>query len=351
MQISAVAPNYGLKFLPIPGYGWCATTRGSLPNDGSLGFSWSGQMYMASGLERKALGESAPDARVLTDPATGPQPLVSIIIPYFNHPAYLPEAVESAKQQTYPNLEIIVIDDGSAIPADSLLEASTDIVVIRTENGGVSSARNIGFQNSSGEYLIFLDADDRLMRGAVEAHLKAFESNLDAGMTFGPARVIDGNGNEILPPKICRPRKDYFPMLLECNPIACPGSTMIRRQAFIDAGFFDLSFRNAEDYHLYLRLARLKPVVQLSTCVVDYRKHSGGKSNDTDRMVAAVMRILDEVDRDQTLSSSEYKTLHRGRKRWLHAMRPKKTLGYRLRGLYYSFRAMLRVPIRYYFRL
>jgi glycosyltransferase involved in cell wall biosynthesis len=278
------------------------------------------------------------------------QPLVSIIIPYFNHPDYLAEAVGSARQQTYSNLEIIVVDDGSVVPADSLLKSFTEVVILRTENRGVSSARNIGFQKSSGEYLIFLDADDRLMQGAIEAHLKAFNSNPNAGMTFGPVRIVDGSGNEIQPPKICRPRRDYFPMLLESNPIACPGSTMICRQAFIEAGLFDESFRNAEDYDLYLRLARQKAVVQHNACVAEYRKHNGGKSNNTDRMIAAVMAILDQTGREASLSPSERNTLARGRKRWLHRMQPKKTLDYRLKQLYYSFRAMLTVPVRYYFR-
>lgn len=312
--------------------------------------NWGGIEFITSGLARKALENQAKGPMALTNPAIAAQPLVSIIIPYFNHSAYLAGTVESAKQQTYPNLEIIVVDDGSVVPADSLLEAFTEVVLIRTENRGVSSARNIGFQNCSGEYLIFLDADDRLMTGAVEAHLKAFERKPNAGMAFGPVRIIDGIGNEIQPPRICRPRKEYFPMLLESNPIACPGSTMICRQAFIEAGFFDESFRNAEDYHLYLRLARQSAVVQHNACVAEYRKHSGGKSNNTDRMIAAVMAILDQFERNGSLSPSERNKLVRGRKRWLHEMRPEETLNYRLKGLYYSFRAMLTVPIRYYFR-
>jgi GT2 family glycosyltransferase len=169
-------------------------------------------------------------------------------------------------------------------------------------------------------------------------------------MTFGPARIIDGTGNEIRPPEICRPRKNYFAMLLECNPIACPGSTMIHRRAFVAAGFFDESFRNAEDYHLYLRIARASALVQHNTCVVNYRKHDGGKSNNIDRMTAAVMRILDQFEKDPSLSRSERSTVRRGQKRWMHAFRPKETLGYRLEGLYYSLRAMMTVPVKYYFR-
>jgi len=336
---------------PIPSHSCCGTAFASAANDEPFDIrDWHVLASLAPGLMHKTHDSSLMNTTNLSRTGDEALPRVSVIIPYFNHPAYLAETVDSARQQTYSNVEIIVVDDGSAVPASSLLVASDDVVLIRTENRGVSSARNIGFQNSSGEYLIFLDADDRLMPGAVEAHLNVFWDNPDAGMTFGPARIIDGTGSEIRPPAICRPRKNYFAMLLESNPIACPGSTMIRRQAFVEAGFFDESFRNAEDYHLYLRLARERAVVQHNACVVNYRKHSGGKSNNTDRMTAAVMGILDQFERDPSLSRSERTTLLRGRKRWLHAFRPKETLGYRLEGLYYSFRAMLTVPVKYYFR-
>ena len=337
--------------LGIPAQGWHDTAWAGYATGGTLGIpNWDSLAVAATGLERKALENETTKPRELTGSGIEAQPLVSIIIPYFNHPTYLADTVGSACRQTYTNLEVIVVDDGSAVPAATLLEAFPEVTLIRTENGGVSSARNIGFQNSSGEYLIFLDSDDRLMPGAVEAHLNVLKKNPDAGMTFGPVRIIDGNGNEIQPPKICRPRKDYFLMLLETNPIGCPGSTMIRRQAFIEAGFFDLSFRNAEDYHLYLRIARRKPVVQHGACVAEYRKHSGGKSNNQDRLIAAIMAIFDGWDGDRSLSPSERKTLARGRQRWLHRTHPEATLNYRLKGLYYSFRAMLTVPIQYYFR-
>jgi len=343
---SATFPG-DLQFFPEKAQ--CATNGGGFTDEVLFGFGGSVMGQSSDVMTRRASGATTSGTKDLPHAAAGDPPLVSVIIPYFNHPAYLSATVESARQQTYPNLEIIVVDDGSTLPATSILGDHADILVIRTVNGGVSAARNIGFQNSSGDYLIFLDADDLLLPGAVDAHLKALRGKPDAGLTFGPARIIDGSGKEIVPPKICRPRKEYFPMLLESNPIACPGSTMIRKEAFIEAGFFDTSFRNAEDYHLYLRLARLRPVVQHNTCVVEYRKHSGGKSNNTDRMVAAVMAILDRFEGDPTLSPSERKTLQRGRKRWLHAMLPKATLGYRVTGLYYRFRAMLTVPIRSYF--
>ena len=69
------------------------------------------------------------------------------------------------QQQTYPNFEIIVVDDGSPVPAASVLPKSSDVLVLRTENQGCPAARNFGFKRSSGDYLVFLDSDDRLSPG------------------------------------------------------------------------------------------------------------------------------------------------------------------------------------------
>jgi glycosyltransferase involved in cell wall biosynthesis len=275
------------------------------------------------------------------------QPLVSIIIPYYNQRAFIADAVGSAKLQTYPNIEIIVVDDGSQVPAESELREIDGIQLLRTENRGVSAARNLGFQRSSGEYLIFLDADDVLSPDAVEAHLNTLFAHPVAGLSFGAIRMIDENGRQIRPPHICRPRKDYFLMLLEGNPIGCPGSAMIRRENFIAAGLFDESLRIVEDYDLYLKIARRAPLVQHALCVVGYRQHYGSISRSKDKMLLGTMAVLDRIE--NTLTKPQRKRLNHARRRWKHEFRRKNTLAYRARSLYYSFRAMLSVPVSSYF--
>jgi glycosyltransferase involved in cell wall biosynthesis len=274
-------------------------------------------------------------------------PLVSVIIPYYKQEAFLAETVRSAQQQTYPNFEIIVVDDGSPVPASSVLPKSSDVRVLRTENRGRSAARNLGFQTSLGEYIVFLDSDDRLLPGAIEAHIKALAEHPKAVLSFGAQRIIDEYGHEVRPPHICRPRKDYFLMLLEGNPIGCPGATMIRRHAFVQAGPFDEFFCPTEDYHLYLRLARNHPFVQHGFCVVEYRLHSNSSSQDKEAVLAGVMATLNSME--NTLTPHERRRARYGRGRWAHGCRPNKTLAYRLHGLYYSFRAMLGVPLRSHF--
>ena len=113
-----------------------------------------------------------------------PYPLVSVIIAYYKQEGFIAETVRSVQQQTYPNVEIIVVDDGSPVPASSVLPESSDVLVLRTENHGCPAARNFGFKQSSGDFLVFLDSDDRLTPGALEAHLKALAEHPESALSF-----------------------------------------------------------------------------------------------------------------------------------------------------------------------
>ncbi len=347
-QIIVVILNFGLNVWLIPLYGWRGAAWASLATDGTLALlNWSL-------LEREGRKFGKGTAQVVKDrgslimsTADILKPLVSIIIPFYNQPKFLAEAVLSAKEQNYPNVEIIVVDDGSLVPADSLLERTEEVTILRTENRGVSAARNLGFSKSSGEFLIFLDSDDRLMPGAIEAHLQALDSHPDAGLSFGPTKIIDHDGVELRPAHICRPRTQYFLPLLESNLIGSPGAVMMRRESFVSAGLFNESFSMGEDYDLYLRIARQRPLVRHTFCTLEYREHGSNTSQAQERMLQGTMLVLDHLE--PVLTVSERKKLTHARRRWEHEFRPKSTFTYRLWNLYYSFRTMWYVPIRSYF--
>ncbi len=273
--------------------------------------------------------------------------LVSIIIPFFNQADFVLQTVLSAKRQTYPNVEILVVDDGSPTPAAPLLAGVTGVQLLRTENGGVSAARNLGFARSSGDFLIFLDSDDLLLPGAIEAHFDALDKQPFAGIAFGPSRRIDRRGSRVYTPPFCRPRIDYFYTLLESNPIACPGAAMISRETFARVGMFDESFRVCEDYWLYLKIARIASFARHEVCVVEYRQHGQNITVDLERMLIGTMAVLDLVE--PTLSDVERKRLPHARRRWRHEFRCRPTLIYRIWSLYYRFRAMWRVPVLHWF--
>ncbi len=94
-------------------------------------------------------------------------PLVSVIIPCYNHGKYLPEAFESVWKQNYQNTEIIVVDDGSADDTKQITEKYQSVKYLYQSNQGLSAARNTGIKNSTGDFLIFLDADDWLLDDAI----------------------------------------------------------------------------------------------------------------------------------------------------------------------------------------
>ena len=94
-------------------------------------------------------------------------PLVSVIIPCYNHAQFLPDAIRSVQQQTYSPVEIVVVNDGSTDDTETVAKQFDTVKHIYQTNRGLSAARNTGIEHSSGEFLVFLDADDWLYKDAV----------------------------------------------------------------------------------------------------------------------------------------------------------------------------------------
>ena len=239
-------------------------------------------------------------------------PLVSIILSYYNQTRYIGEAIQSAVSQTYSNIEVLVVDDGSSLEAHQHLLGITDVRVIRKENGGVSSARNRGIEESHGEYVVFLDHDDHLLPTAVASHMDALKGNPQAGLVFAALRDIDENGKVVSAPYVCSPRRNYFRSFLEVNPIHCPAVAMISRRALDTVGGFDSKVEPGDDYDLYIRIARMFPVIRHSGVVAEYRIHSGAVSTDGKKMYDATVRVLDKVKSTMRLTPKEQRQLKAG---------------------------------------
>lgn len=113
-------------------------------------------------------------------------PLVSIIIPLYNSEKFIIETINSALNQTYKNIEIIIVDDGSTDNSRLIVKElnNTKIRLISVPNGGASKARNIGIKNANGMYVQFLDADDILSENKIEEQVKLFETNKQIDLCF-----------------------------------------------------------------------------------------------------------------------------------------------------------------------
>ena len=129
-------------------------------------------------------------------------PLISIIIPIYNVEQYLKECVISVCQQTYGNLEIILVNDGSTDNSGNICKelAIKDcrIIIINKENGGLSSARNTGIDIAKGDFLFFLDGDDFIEKDTLELLLKGFESDANIGIVSAPCFLRYNNGHKTI---------------------------------------------------------------------------------------------------------------------------------------------------------
>lgn len=212
-------------------------------------------------------------------------PLVSVIVPVYNREKYVAEALESIDNQTYRNIEIVVVDDGSQDNTPRILESfATDLelVVVTLEHSGVSEASNAGLRAARGELIARQDSDDISMPSRIERqvwHLSQSECDLVGSR----ADVMDETGALI--GKQCYSRLPNFPLkheeIADClmtNNCIVHGSVMFRREILSDFDDepYSTALRYAEDHDLWLRLVERGTIIHnLDEVLYLYRKHSG----------------------------------------------------------------------------
>jgi glycosyltransferase involved in cell wall biosynthesis len=226
-------------------------------------------------------------------------PLVSVIIPCYNQGRFLGEAIESVLRQSHQPTEVVVVNDGSSDDTASVAERY-GVRCVQQANAGLAAARNRGIRESSGALLVFLDADDRLLPGALDAGVAGLREHADCAFVFGSYRHISADGS-LLPMRHVPDEPGLYLTLLHYNHIGCPGAVIYRRSVFETVGGFDGAFNPAEDYELYLRIARIFPVRRHPHCVVEYRKYGASMSSDSGRMLRAIQRVL-RAQRDHVAS-------------------------------------------------
>lgn len=203
-------------------------------------------------------------------------PLISVIIPTFNRKEKVVGAVESVLQQDYDNFELIVVDDGSTDGTKEYLEGEfKNIKVIRQENKGVSGARNLGIKESKGEYIAFLDSDDRWLADKLSRQISYMQEKLGYDICH-TEEIWYRNGVRVNPMKKHQDcAADLFNTSLKICVIST-SSAIIKKTVFDDVGLYDESMVACEDYDLWLRItAKYKVLFLAKKLVVKY----GGSSD------------------------------------------------------------------------
>jgi glycosyltransferase involved in cell wall biosynthesis len=223
--------------------------------------------------------------------------LVTIVIPCFNQAHFLHDAIESALRQTHLPCEVIVVDDGSSDRTAAVAAGYDGVTCIRQQNAGLPAARNRGLEATRSEFVIFLDADDRLLPEAAEVGLSHLAGRPDCAFVSGEHRYIDTAG--VVVQEWSRPpvSRDHYASLLQSNYIGMIATVVFRADVVRGVSGFDRRYRACEDYDLYLRIARQHQVCAHATPVAEYRRHADAMSVDPGRMLAAALAVLDRQRR------------------------------------------------------
>lgn len=186
---------------------------------------------------------------------TDKKPLVSIVIPTYKRPELLRRALKSALNQTYPNVEVIVINDSPKSNLESMKKEFQSVSFYEnSENMGGCYTRNRGIEESDGEYVNFLDDDDEIFPNKISLQIKKFRDSRVENLGIVTAHVEDNrSGKKII--KTNRVRGNRYRKLLSGYAISGIETMLIKKKCLIDVGGFDENLQSSQEYDLMIRLA------------------------------------------------------------------------------------------------
>lgn len=210
-----------------------------------------------------------------------PTPCVSIVVPCYNGAEYIRAAIESILSQTYRNIEIIVINDGSSDDSvDILKEYQENIYWESQTNRGQAASLNKGWEMAKGEILSYLSVDDFLEPEAVETAVNVLCMRPEIVLTYSDFNLVDSGSNKIRYVKA--PDFSYYDLLVKqiCQP--GPGA-FFKKSAFEKTGGWDPDYKQMPDYHYWVHLGMEGPFYRIPKCLAHYRVHEKsqtfGKTN------------------------------------------------------------------------
>jgi glycosyltransferase involved in cell wall biosynthesis len=230
------------------------------------------------------------------------KPLVSVVIPTFNYAIYLPRAIESVLAQTYKEIELIVVDDGSTDNTTSVIQTLQAkyhgrICYVQQKNSGPNAARNNGIDKAQGDFIALLDADDEWLPEKLEKQVKFAIANPQFGIIGCGSRRVRGDGVilaenfGVIPP----PRNELIHHLMVRNyRFGGSSGVFIRKECFKVVGLFDESLRGSEDRDMWLRIVRKYEVTNLKDILINIHYHQNNCSSNSDIMLKSKLLFIDK---------------------------------------------------------
>jgi glycosyltransferase involved in cell wall biosynthesis len=259
-----------------------------------------------TGSKRQHFSKGDPSAARAFAGRSGPGRggLVSVIIPAYNEAATVERTISSVLNQTYSDLEVLVVDDGSTDETAALVQRMADldhrIRLLQKANGGLVSARNCGISHAQGEFIAPLDADDLWHPEKIKKQLKVARSRGDhVGLVYCWSRAIDEHDRVLFDITPCALRDNVYAALITRNFLPS-GAPLVRRRCVEEVGGYDatLSSRGAaccEDLKFNLDIAERYDFDLVPEFLLAYRLHGGSMSTNYDSMLRSHQVVVDEV--------------------------------------------------------
>ena len=216
-------------------------------------------------------------------------PLVSIVTPCYRQARFLADAIRCVQQQSYRHIEHVIVNDGSDDDTDNIVARSGGVRYVKQANAGLCAARNAGIAAASGQYFLFLDADDLLAPEAIAWLIEAMDGRSDRLCVMG-YRLFESDPNRGEDRHL--PSLPALPRLFFEN-LAPPHAYLCSRAMLDAAGGFDPGPKGCEDWDLWLRMVLSGcPLQTLGRIGAYYRRYSGSMSTDPEQMELATIIVL-----------------------------------------------------------
>lgn len=227
-------------------------------------------------------------------------PKVSVIIPAYNAMSYLPETLESVFGQTFTDLEILIVNDGSL---DDIVEWASQIGDSRVKfisqaNQGVSAARNTGIIKAQGEYIAFLDADDLWEPTKLEKQVHCLEANPTVGLAYTWTNFIDEFGQSTGVSIFSHAEGNVWQEIVVRDMVSTGSSTMIRAECFDKVGLFDSDLCVGEDRDMWTRIAAYYPFAVIKEPLTLYRRHPQNTTKSNEKIIPELSRVIEKTFKD-----------------------------------------------------
>ena len=257
-------------------------------------------------------------------------PLVSAVIPAYNAERFISDAIESVFAQTYPHIEVVVVDDGSTDGTSDVLapyESASRVRVFRQANAGPAAARNRGIEESKGKYIAFLDADDLWVPTKTEKQVGLFRQSPELGLVYslGQGQLLDDTGRWIEDARSrwlwadrTYRRGPVFREIVSTLFILLP-SVIVPKGVLEEVGGFSSDLQTAEDRHLYARIAHDYAIDYVPEPLVIIRRHGANISWDPAREPQTLDFLRKIADEFPECSLRESKWMRSTYASWAHA--------------------------------